>query len=207
MVRMRPHGRRASALSRSCFSPSALCRSFSLGRTSASAIATFSSKMRPFNARVSSMGCKSFGFSSTAVSFGSSMCSPSAIAGVTTMKMMSRTNTTSTSGVTLISGSGSLLFRILGMLLAMIVLHLVEQLAHGTTKRELDSGHARRQVVVEKHGRDGDHQAESRLDQGLRDAGHDRPEASAAALSDGLESANDADHRAEQADEGSHRTY
>src|SRR5690606_30762306 len=125
------------------------------------------------------MGSRSFGFASGVSTFGSSIGAPSVSAGATTMKMMSNTKTTSTSGVTLISGepassSSRLLLCLFAIVAPMVVLHLVEQLAHRAPERELDGRDARVQVVEQDHGRDRDHQPERGLHERLGDARRDR---------------------------------
>src|SRR5688500_9951417 len=133
-----------------------------------------STRIVPSSAISTSIGSMSRGFSSGVSTFGSSMAAPSLIAGATTMKMMSSTNTTSTSGVMLMSGVLCCRFFALCVAVAIVVLHLVEQLADRARQRDLHAGHARVQVVEQDHGRDRDHQAESRLDQRFGDARRNR---------------------------------
>src|SRR6478752_2168314 len=170
----------------------------------------------PSGAIVTSIGFTYLVFGSGDITLGSSMFAPSLMAGVTTMKMISSTSTTSTSGVMLISGLAPLaLFPptatpmtqlrsssesgrvpLLGGARYGVVLQLVEQLARGAAQRGLDAGDARVQVVEGDHRRNGDQEAEGRLDQRLGDAAHDRRDAGAARGADALEGADDADHGA-----------
>src|SRR4029077_14689752 len=101
--------------------------------------------------------------------------------GATTMKMMSRTRTTSTSGVTFMSGwtpparmrsrhpttRYSLAFGLEYALLELLLrpaLDAVEHLAGGAVQRGLVAADPGGQVVEAEHGRDGDGQAERGLD-------------------------------------------
>src|SRR5262249_51679479 len=109
----------------------------------------------------------------------------------TTMKMMSSTSTTSTSGVTFMSGwtgcsatrlrhatlrSLPLLLRRRGVLLRLLLpaLDRIEQLAGRRVQRAFVARDLRVQIVVGEHRGDGDGEAERRLDQRFRDAGRHR---------------------------------
>src|SRR5262245_59734897 len=110
---------------------------------------------------------------------GSSTRSPCSSAGAITMKMIRRTRTTSTSGVTLMSGVASRRFFALaavGSAVAMRVLQLVVELAGTARELGLDGVDLVVQLVEEENGRDGDTEAERGLDERLRDAGADRAE-------------------------------
>src|SRR5690606_37709621 len=171
-----------------------------------------STRSEPSATTATSIGFMSFGLGSGLVTLGSSIWAPSVSAGATTMKMMSSTKTTSTSGVTLISGapaseSSRLPFPLLRSVTPMMILHLVQELAHGAPERELDARNPRAQVVEEDHGRDGDHEAEGRLHERLGDTGRNRRNAPGAGRADPLERADDADHRSEQPDERRDRAH
>src|SRR5262245_46375941 len=106
--------------------------------------------------------------------------------GAITMKMISSTSTTSTSGVTFMSGAGPrretrlchakpgpvppFLDLVLVDLLFRPALDGVEQLAGSGVQRALVARDLRREIVVGEHGRDRDRQPEGGLDERLRDA-------------------------------------
>src|SRR5262249_54050949 len=106
--------------------------------------------------------------------------------GATTMKMMSSTRTTSTSGVTFMSGLTPLRVRSrhpttlpswpLGLQLALVQLPLgpaldaVEHLADGAVQRRLVARDPGRQVVEAEHRGDGDGETERGLDERLGNA-------------------------------------
>src|ERR1700752_4586593 len=115
---------------------------------------------------------------------GSSTWTSCSMRGATTMKMMSSTSTTSTSGVTLMSGltasSGTLLRHSLtarSMAFALRpVLDAIEKLAGGAVQCALVARDLSGEIVVGEHRRDGDAQPEGGLDERLADAGRDRRE-------------------------------
>src|SRR5262249_7752636 len=96
--------------------------------------------------------------------------------GATTMKMMSNTRTTSTSGVTFMSGVTAPDLRALGdplmadslTLYARLlpVLDHVEQLARRALQDALVARDRGREIVEGEHGRDRDRETEGGLDQG-----------------------------------------
>src|SRR5688572_14669713 len=144
---------------------------------------------------------------------------PACICGITTMKMINSTSTTSTSGVTLMSGRARSGRRTDAHLVAddragarrrrrgvpgptragrdpraALVLDVVEELALGLVDRAEQRVAARGEVVEREHRRDRDDQADRGDDEGLGDTGRDRAEAARALLRDALERADDADH-------------
>src|SRR5262245_27323139 len=139
--------------------------------------------------------------------------------GATTMKMMSRTRTTSTSGVTFMSGwtpvrtrsrhATTLWFLPLALDLVQLLLgpslHAVEHLARRAVQRRLVPRDPGGQVVEAEHRGDGDGEAERGLDKCLGDAGGHRGQAAGSGRGDALERGDDAEHRAEQPDERRHR--
>src|SRR5688572_9871100 len=157
-----------------------------------------STRIVPSSAISTSIGSMSRGFSSGVSTLGSSIAAPSLIAGATTMKMMSSTSTTSTSGVTLMSGVLCCLFFALRVVTAMVILHLVQKLAERAGERDLHPGHARVQVVEQYDGWNRDHQTERRFHERLCNAGRNCGDATGARRADALERRDDADHRAEQ---------
>src|SRR6476659_6009408 len=120
------------------------------------------------------------------------------------MKMIRRTSTTSTSGVTLMSGATPLRDRRLGNPLTPELLSVrgcrvlrqvlddVDQLAGRRGERELVVRDLRREPVEGAHGRDRDREAERRLDERLADAGRYRGKAAGARSGDTLEGRDDA---------------
>src|SRR5262245_33693431 len=128
------------------------------------------------------------------------------------MKMIRRTRTTSTSGVTFMSGTttpprpsrlgnpltADLLPLRPGMLFPE-VLDQVDQLARRRGERQLVARDAGREPVEREHGRDRDREAERRLDECLADAGGHGRQAAGAGRRDALERRDDAEHGAEEA--------
>src|SRR5206468_4530787 len=113
---------------------------------------------------------------------GSSTCTSCSRRGATTMKMMSRTSTTSTSGVTLMSGRTAPAWRRLGDALTESVLHAVclvvappleqvDQFAGGCGEPRLLACDLLREVVEGEYRRDRDCEPERRFDERLADAG------------------------------------
>src|SRR5450432_2421029 len=161
---------------------------------------------------------------------GSSTATPRAIMGVITMKMMSSTSTTSTSGVTLISartpplawrfetrcrlrggspGAGGLggsgLTRCSGVALE----DRVDELGGRLVDVDRDVVELGREVVEEPHRHDGDAEAHGRRDERLGDAGRDGADAAAALgrVGELLEGGDDAADGAEEAHEGRRRRH
>src|SRR5262245_4782558 len=114
------------------------------------------------------------------------------MAGAITMKMMSSTKHTSTSGVMLMSGLGCRRLFVLLSCTPIVVLHLVEKLTHRASERGLDRGHAAGEVVEHDDGRDRDHQAERGLHERFGDTRRDRGHAGRARRADALEGRDDA---------------
>src|SRR5688500_493222 len=88
---------------------------------------------------------------------------PACICGMITMKMISSTSTTSTSGVTLMSGRARLGRRTDRLAVALDlhpVLEEVEELALGLIDRDEQRVGARRQHVEREHRGDRDHQTD-----------------------------------------------
>src|SRR5262245_7731027 len=137
---------------------------------------------------------------------GRSTSFPLRICGAMTMKMMSSTSTTSTSGVTLIADwiRCALTGR---MDRPRDRLRSLEQDVHdlgrGLVHLDLEAIELTRELVERYDSRDRDEDAERRRDQRVRDAAGDRGHAAGARGRDALESVDDPDHRAEEADEGS----
>src|SRR5688572_8857032 len=155
-------------------------------------------------------------FSSGFCTPGSRTCAPACIAGMMTMKMMSRTSTTSTRGVTLMSGLARSGLRTEPLPLesarrmtgrGLLVLQVIDELAPRLVEREEQPVGAGVEEVEGQHRRDRDHQAERGDDEGLGDAGRDRAETARALGGDALERGDDADDRAEEADEGRDRSH
>src|SRR5215813_726536 len=140
---------------------------------------------------------------SSALDFGRSTFSGLIMAEVVIMKMMRRTRKTSVSGVTLISAM-MLRLRDVEVLSAMHPPAGIQRLEHAAAadaQRGVDTFDPRLEVVEADHRDDADREAERGGDEGLRDAArHDR-EPAGARERDGVEGADDAEHRAEQADE------
>src|SRR5436190_24203752 len=99
--------------------------------------------------------------------------------GVTTMKMIRSTSTTSTSGVTLMSALT------LGLLSSirdsMLLQEEVDELGGGVGHLDLEALETVREVVEGHDRRDGDEQSERGRDQRLGDAGGDRADSARAA--------------------------
>src|SRR5688500_6901751 len=132
---------------------------------------------------------------------------PACICGMTTMKMIRRTRTTSTSGVTLMSGFARSGRRTVLLLLGRrLVLEVVEELALRLVQREQELVGARREEVEGEHRGDRDQEADRGDDQRLGDARRDRAEAARALLRDALERRDDADDRSQQPDERADRS-
>jgi hypothetical protein len=121
--------------------------------------------------------------------------------------MISNTSTTSTNGVTLISGSGGFLCNSRFWLTAISVLHFVKQLASRPAERELNPSDTHTQVVEQEHRGDSHQQPQRRFRQGLGNAGHHRIDAAAALGADRLKRGDDTQHRPEQAHERRHRAH
>src|SRR5215470_10152929 len=139
--------------------------------------------------------------------------------------MMSSTSITSTRGVTLMSAltpplapprsiaianlpevPGSRLNRNLELwnleLWNLCVLdEVVDELRRGVVHLDVEVLNARRQVVVDPDGRDGDDEAERGLDERFRNTDRDSAQSGRTAGADALERVDDADDRAEQSDE------
>src|SRR5262249_38741853 len=132
--------------------------------------------------------------------------------GATTMKMMSSTRTTSTSGVTFMSGRMAPTRVVLRNPLTSHLrtvrfrppLDRVGELPRRRRERALVARDRVREVVETEHGGDGHREPERRLDERLADAGRNRPETTPAARPDPLAGRDDADDGAEQTDERRH---
>src|SRR5258707_3607609 len=151
-----------------------------------------------------------FGF----VVFGRLTSGPCRICGAMTMKMISSTSTTSTSGVTLMAACIlapspsriSILLRDRRHLdLPLHDLRHLEQAVHelGRSPIHLDVEilYPARQVVEGGDGRDRDEDAQGRRDQGLGDAARDHRHTAGARGRDVPESVDDSGHGTEEADE------
>src|SRR6266436_1071924 len=158
-----------------------------------------------------------FGF----VVFGRLTSGPFRICGAITMKMISSTSTTSTSGVMLmvaciLPGSPSrigrpFLFdrRRLDVEMADVkALELwyfeqaVHELGRSPIHLDLESLHLAREVVEGDDGRNCDEDTQGRRDQGLSDAARNHRHSAGPCGRDAPESVNDSDHGAEKTDEG-----
>src|SRR5688572_25016330 len=133
---------------------------------------------------------------------GSSTWTSWSICGATTMKMMSSTSTTSTSGVTLMSGCTPAVGLRLRHSVTPVssarralfpVLDVIEELASRAVERAFVLADLVRQVVEREHGGNRDREAERRLDERLADARGDRRQPARAARRDPLERGDDAD--------------
>src|SRR3954470_16205571 len=124
------------------------------------------------------------------------------------MKMMRSTRQTSTSGVTLMSprapGSAITLLRFLGSIL--LLLHKeVDQLGGGVGHLDLEPLELVLEQVEHPRGRDGHEETESGGDESFRDTGRHGADTTGAGESHAAERVDDADHGAEEADEGGGR--
>src|SRR5262249_34159695 len=124
------------------------------------------------------------------------------------MKMMRRTSTTSTSGVTFMSGRTSARPRLGDTLTALLLLpgfsptlERVRELARGRGQHAFFGPNVVREIVEGEHGRNGDCQAERRLDQRFTDAGGNRRQPARPRGRDTLERGDDSDHGSEEANE------
>src|SRR4249920_1457636 len=120
--------------------------------------------------------------------------------GAITMKMISSTNTTSTSGVTLIVD------RIGGISPSRMsclrrLEENVDELGRGLIHLDLEALEQPREVVEGDDGRNRYEDAQRGRDQGLGDAARDRGHPAGARRRDASKGVDDADHRAEEADE------
>src|SRR5271168_2221665 len=144
--------------------------------------------------------------------FGTETSIPDCSTGAVTMKMMSSTSTTSTSGVMLISASEVRVWPLLAVKATCgLPLHrflfggdffqAVEQFAgevvHAGAKLAQGSG----ELVVSDDGGNGDQQAGSGRDQGFRDAGRHCAEGGCAFGAQAVEGIHNAHHGAEETDE------
>src|SRR5262245_57226149 len=140
---------------------------------------------------------------------GRSTCTSWSSRGATTMKMMSSTRTTSTRGVTFMSGRMAPTRVVLRNPLTPHLrtvrfrppLDRVRELSRCGRERALVDGDRVREVVEAEDGGNRDREAERRLDERLADAGRDRRQAARAARRDPLEGGDDADDGAEKTDE------
>src|SRR6185369_8888145 len=132
--------------------------------------------------------------------------------GATTMKMMSSTRTTSTSGVTFMSGRMAPTRAVLRNPLTPHLravrfrpsLDRVGELSRRSRERALVACDRVREVIEAENGGNGDREPERRLDERLADARRDRREAARAARCDPLPGRDDADDGAEEANERRH---
>src|SRR5450432_2069834 len=161
----------------------------------------------------------SLAFSLTGRTLGTSTSMPNSITCAVNMKMINSTSTTSTKGVTLISESVDMPPRLrdpnpppppftdnaIRSLPAERALGHVQELQRKVFHAGADFTNRMAEVVVEDGGRYGGEQAESRGDEGFRDAGPKRLQAGAAHVAQILEGPDNAQHRAEQSDKWSDR--
>src|SRR5437899_12849581 len=157
-----------------------------------------------------------FGF----VVFGSLTSGPLRICGAITMKMISSTSTTSTSGVMLMLACilpdspsrigrpslfdhGLLDFRPFDVKL--LELRYFEQAVHELGRHpihlDMENLNLAREVVEGDHGRNCDEDTQGRRDQGLRDASRNHRHSAGPRGRDASESVNDSDHGAEKTNE------
>src|SRR5260221_7178565 len=157
------------------------------------------------------------GLSTVLMAVGSLTATPCCNIGATSIMMMSSTSMTSTSGVTLISdltpplapprsiditnSPGPCLVPSSSPWVLGVLDEVVHELRRGVVHLDVEVLDARRQVVVDPDGRNGDDQAERGLDERFRNTDRHRAEAGRAGRADALERVDDADDRAEQADE------
>src|SRR5215510_2637109 len=121
--------------------------------------------------------------------------------GVTTMKMISSTRTTSTSGVTLISDFTASALMTLCMRRLVLLQEEVHELRGGVGHLDLEALEPGREVV-ERHDRgDRDEEPERGRDQRLGDSGGDRADAAGAGGRHARERLHDAHDRSEEPDE------
>src|SRR5437870_10874303 len=125
------------------------------------------------------------------------------MAEVVIMKMMRRTRNTSVSGVTLISAT--MRPRVCPLNSAMAPPRRRDRLDQpraADAQRPVDALDAVLEVVVEDERDDADGEAEGRRDERLGEAARHHAEAARADDRHAVEGAHDADHRAEETDEG-----
>src|SRR5690606_13969258 len=125
--------------------------------------------------------------------------------GAVTMKMMSNTSITSTSGVTLISAiplGPPLLEPAIPDLLGGVPLDEVEEVGGEIAHLAIQHPDARDELVVEDERRDRDEEADRRGDQRLGDGLRDRREVGVALRRNLAEGAHDPPDRPEETDEG-----
>src|SRR5258705_13186109 len=106
--------------------------------------------------------------------------------GVMTMKMINRTNITSTSGVTLIAELTSATLTLCTRRLVLLQ-EEVEKLRRGIRHLDLEPLEPRREVVERHDGRDGDPDAERRRDERLGDTGRHGGQSTRSRLRDARE--------------------
>src|ERR1700722_1079718 len=163
--------------------------------------------------------CRCWVISFTLRVFGTETSIPDCSTGAVTMKMMSRTRTTSTSGVMLISesevrvcpelavkatGAGLPLQRVkIGLLVRLQAdfFEAVEQFAGEVVHAGSKFAQRSSELVVGDHGRNGDQQAGGRGDEGLGDSRRHRPQRGRSFRAQAVEGIHDAHHGAEEADE------
>src|SRR5215203_3397600 len=137
---------------------------------------------------------------------GSVTSTPFCNMGVTTMKMINSTKQTSTRGVMLMSPRTALTrlgLLCLGSMLAPLALHEeVDQLGGGLLHLDLKTLQHVGEVVEHPGRRDGHAETEGGGDERLRDTGRDGADTTGAGERDAVEGVDDADHGAEQTDEG-----
>src|SRR6476660_9493303 len=95
---------------------------------------------------------------------------------------------------------------LLNLTLSRLLNEIVHELRRRVVHLDVEVLDARRQVVVDPYGRDGDDQPERGFNQRFRDADRHGSQTGGAAGADALERVDDADDRAEQPDERSRRT-
>src|ERR1035438_5085154 len=147
---------------------------------------------------------------------GTSTSMPNSITWAVSMKIMSRTSTTSTKGVTLISERAAPprlrepnpppLIEIAMASLSEAAIGQVEELQREVVHARADLADGGAEEVVENGRGDGRKKAHRRGNQGFPDAGPHRPQAGAALLAQVLKLADNSHDRAQQADEWRHRS-
>src|SRR5690606_22840800 len=163
---------------------------------------------RSFERTISRGGVDALASGSGNMIEGSSIRSWFAISGVTTMKMMRSTSTTSTRGVTLMLGRARGSGRKASLPIeALVPLEVVAEFCRGGLQAEVGAVDLSVQGVEEQNRGDGATETDARHDERLRDAGGNRGETSGPGLGDPLESGDDAEHRSEEADEGGDRRH